>query len=266
MTLALYSISSRHRGGSCYSVPSYPTRSRTMPSHYQRLGCCHLLCAEQLEPALGHDDFNPDALRRSGSIESAADGRGSAWFVRLGEARAVLRHYYRGGMIAKLSRDQFVWSGLSRTRAFAEYRLLESMHQEGLPVPEPLGARVVRSGVFYRCDLLTRTLEDTRTFADCLFESALPEALWRELGAVIGRFHAAGVYHADLNARNILISGDATVYVIDFDRCYRRAGQAWQSDNLARLQRSLLKLAKQRKLHYDAARDWPQLVAGYQAA
>lgn len=235
-----------------------------MASLFKRQDKQQLLLASSVE-SWGSDCFDLEHLRARNCIVNAAEGRGSAWFVRLGETQAVLRHYYRGGLIARLSEDQFVWTGLARTRAFVEFRLLESLHQAGLPVPEPLGARVLRNGLFYRCDLLTRTLDNTQTLADRLSEGALSEALWREVGAVVGRFHAAGVYHADLNARNILIDASDAVYLIDFDRCYRRSGQAWKSANLARLQRSLLKLAGQRELHYDAARDWPLLVAAYQA-
>src|SRR5690606_36298866 len=52
----------------------------------------------------------------------AAGGRGSAWFVAAPFGRAVLRHYLRGGLPAKLSRDRYLWRGPDRSRGFAEFR------------------------------------------------------------------------------------------------------------------------------------------------
>jgi len=88
-------------------------------------------------------------------------------------------------------------------------------------------------------------------------------AQWQRLGAAIRRLHAAGVDHVDLNAHNLLVGDDGRVWIIDFDRCRRRGGQGWQAGNLARLQRSLRKLARlQPGFAYDEA-DWPALTAGY---
>src|SRR6185312_24099 len=59
---------------------------------------------------------------------------------------------------------------------------------------------------------------------------------------VVGRFHRAGIWHADLNAHNVLVS-PAGLHLIDFDRGRQRAPAAgWRLANLRRLRRSLLKL------------------------
>ena len=56
------------------------------------------------------------------------------------------------------------------------------------------------------------------------------------------RFHDAGVFHADLNARNILLAG-ITVYLIDFDRARIGSPSVVNAKrNLQRLHRSLEKL------------------------
>ncbi|MCH7834210.1 MAG: 3-deoxy-D-manno-octulosonic acid kinase, partial [Proteobacteria bacterium] len=36
----------------------------------------------------------------------------------------VLRHFLRGGLIGKLVRDAYVWTGEDTTRSFLEWRLL----------------------------------------------------------------------------------------------------------------------------------------------
>ena len=214
--------------------------------------------------AFGADSFDLDYLRSTDSLIKAAEGRGSAWFIRLGGECAVLRHYYRGGLVAKLSRDRFVWTGVERSRAFAEFRLLEWMVQQGLPVPVPLGARVQRCGLLYRCDLITRTLPHTQTLADCIAVEALTTETWAELGRVVRSMHSTGVWHADLNAKNILLSDAGVVSLIDFDRCHRREGDSWQEDNLLRLRRSLDKLLGLGQIRHFKEDDWQSLLHGYQ--
>src|SRR4029453_11025308 len=64
--------------------------------------------------------------------------------------RWVLRHYRRGGLIAKLSQDSYLWTGAARTRSFAEWRLLAELRRRGLRVPAPIAARYVRGLFTYR--------------------------------------------------------------------------------------------------------------------
>ena len=64
----------------------------------------------------------------------------------------------------------------------------------------------------------------------------------REVGAAIGRFHGAGICHADLNANNILVDRDGGVWLVDFDRARHRAPGGWRNSRLRRLKRSLEKL------------------------
>ncbi|MDO9023372.1 3-deoxy-D-manno-octulosonic acid kinase [Zwartia sp.] len=182
-------------------------------------------------------------------------GRAAAWFVRVGTFEAVLRQYRRGGLVAKLVQDRYVWSGLSQTRAFLEFDLLRSMWRAGLPVPRPLGAAVWRKGLTYRAALLTQRIPD----AQPLVNSTDPE-LWGRAGATIAAMHRYGVWHADLNVFNILSDVQGKIWLIDFDR--GRPGvltPGKRADNLSRLLRSLKK----------TARDFPQtcwqaLLKGYQ--
>ncbi|HEY0633890.1 MAG TPA: lipopolysaccharide kinase InaA family protein, partial [Gammaproteobacteria bacterium] len=65
----------------------------------------------------------------------------------------------RGGLIAKLVADRYLWSGIEATRAWREWRLLAELCSEGFPVPQPIAARVIREGLFYRADIVTRRLD-----------------------------------------------------------------------------------------------------------
>ncbi|HET7395680.1 MAG TPA: 3-deoxy-D-manno-octulosonic acid kinase, partial [Gammaproteobacteria bacterium] len=135
-------------------------------------------------------------------------------------------------------------------------------YKEGFPVPQPVAAHVVRHGLWYRGDLITRLIPATRSLATALGESSIESLPWRAIGTCIRRFHDAGVYHADLNAHNILLDSRAKVYLLDFDRGERRApGVLWQEANLGRLLRSLRKFIAQSVIESTA---WNSLLSGYQ--
>jgi 3-deoxy-D-manno-octulosonic acid kinase len=214
----------------------------------------------------GDELFERDYWCAQQAIEEKSGGRGVVALLTAGEDRWVLRHYRRGGWIAKISRDRYLWCGESRTRSFAEWRLLAELRRRALPVPAPVAARYVRTGLAYRADLITEYLPDMRTLADAIADCALPEDKWRAVGSVLAAFHREGVQHADLNAHNILLNADsvgAPVYVLDFDRGRIRARGAWEGDVLARLRRSLEKITRQRQGARFADREWRWLIEGY---
>jgi len=168
-----------------------------------------------------------------------AGGRQAAWFVEGQGWQGVLRRYRRGGMIARISRDAYLWNGESRTRSFREYRLLVALRAQGLPVPAPLAAAYWRQGPIYRAAIVVERIPGVRPLAQ-----ALTEPLWQPVADAIVRMHRAGVWHADLNAFNILIGNDGRVWLIDFDRGTQGAlSERQRQANLDRLRRSLRKVA-----------------------
>jgi len=94
----------------------------------------------------------------------------------------------------------------------------------------------------YRADLLTELIPGVDPLADQL-DPGLPRIRWWQIGQTLRRFHDAGFFHADLNARNILLDPEGGVYVIDWDRGRVRPPGRWARANLARLRRSLVKLS-----------------------
>jgi 3-deoxy-D-manno-octulosonic acid kinase len=208
--------------------------------------------------------FDPEFWRHRGELTATQGGRGSAWFVSSGEHHWVLRHFRRGGLIARLSRDWYVWTGEDQVRAFAEWRLLEAMTHSGLPVPKPIAAEYHRRGLFYRCDLIMERVAGAQPLSALLALDSLGEASWRAAGAAIARLHRAGVDHADLNAHNILIDAAGAVTVIDFDRGRLRASGAWTARNLQRLQHSLTKISRGLPPERYSAQTWDWFMAGYQ--
>jgi 3-deoxy-D-manno-octulosonic acid kinase len=207
--------------------------------------------------------FDAEFWRLRGELIDVTRGRGSAWFVASGARQWALRHYRRGGFIARFSQDRYVWAGEDRVRAFAEWRLLDLLSRRGLPVPKPVAARYQRSGLLYRCDLITQRIVGARPLSETLKDGAISESTWRAVGAAVAGLHRAGVDHADLNAHNILLDTRGAVSVIDFDRGRLRAPGAWALRNLQRLRRSLAKISREPAADRFSPQIWEWVLAGY---
>jgi 3-deoxy-D-manno-octulosonic acid kinase len=210
--------------------------------------------------------FDPQTWAEKRLLLDSAPGRGTTVFVQNGEAVYALRHYHRGGLPARLSRDRYLWQGLERSRPWREWQLLAELHRRGLPVPRPVAARVVRHGLSYEADIATELI-DARPLAEWLGQRRLPSRQLEDIGACLCRFHDEGVYHADLNARNILLNEAGKVYLIDFDRGeLRTPANGWRRGNLNRLRRSLEKFRRlERHFAFDDE-DWKALMRGYEGA
>ena len=195
-------------------------------------------------------------------------GRGGAWFIDFGQGDALLRHYLRGGLVARFSRDRHLWRGIQRVRSFTEFRLLRTLRARKLPVPLPFAAWYRREGLHYRAAILMQRLPGVRSLAEL---AAAGEAPWDAAGQLIARFHRAGLDHADLNAHNILFESSLSDeqgrgWMIDFDRSQLRIpATRWRVANLERLQRSLRKRRGTRSVEQVDA-DFLKLRAAYDAA
>jgi 3-deoxy-D-manno-octulosonic acid kinase len=195
-----------------------------------------------VSPQVGHGWFAPDYWRERGALRTQAGGRGGVAIVAAPIGECVLRHYRRGGLVAALMGDRYLWIGADRTRPFKEFRLLAEITRLGLPGPAVVAARYCRRGLTYSADLITHRIADAQTLAECLAAERLDGELAEEVGALVARFHRAGVWHADLNAHNVLVTPEE-LYLIDFDRGrVRTPAVGWQQANLRRLRRSLYKL------------------------
>ncbi|MBW6477310.1 MAG: 3-deoxy-D-manno-octulosonic acid kinase [Chromatiales bacterium] len=209
------------------------------------------------------DVMRAEAWMARNAVLGGAPGRGTTIFVRDERSELALRHYRRGGLVGRLLADRYLWLGLDRTRPWREWQLSRRLYEMGLPVPRPVAAHCERLGIFYRANLLTERLPG-RPLAEWLAEASLAKAGWQAVGQCLRRFHDAGVYHADLNARNILLDAPQQVYVLDFDKGELRSpGGSWVQQNLARLRRSLEKFSRQQPgFAFDEA-DWSVMMAAY---
>ncbi|MDZ4731280.1 MAG: 3-deoxy-D-manno-octulosonic acid kinase [Xanthomonadales bacterium] len=206
--------------------------------------------------------FEPDFWYRSGSVVGKAVGRGNALMLDTPFGPAVLRRYLRGGGAAKFSRDRYLFLGYSRSRPITEATITARLFALGLPVPEVLGGICQRHGLSYSGALLTQRIANVTPLADVLVSGDSGDGMWQRIGHCIRRFHDAGVCHADLNVRNILVDNRNTIWLIDFDRARFLAPNSRKLTN--NLQRLLRSLRKQKQLP-DAQLDnfWRHLMLGY---
>ena len=191
-------------------------------------------------------------------------GRARVVYFSQGEKSYVLKHYYRGGAVASILKDRYLGFSIIKSRAFREFYLLKKMNEFGLPVPIAVAAHVDKDMLFYRADLITEELKQTKTLSDVLSNIELDDESWQKIGRCIKRFHQHDIYHADLNARNILLTEKIEIYLIDFDNSYIRLdSSAWKMANLSRLKRSLLKFKNNTDGFNFNEDNWSALLDGY---
>jgi 3-deoxy-D-manno-octulosonic-acid transferase len=211
--------------------------------------------------------FEPHSWLQFDAVIGQSTGRNTVWFVQAQQQKWVLRHYYRGGLIGKLNKDQFLKVPAPQSRAMAEFSLLQHMHQLGLPVPRPVAALFSPKKMSYRADILLELVDGSQDLAKLLRQQALTPAQWLQVGQMIRRFHDAQIYHSDLNCHNILLDPQGKFWLIDFDKCAKRDDVSWKEQTLARLSRSLQKeaglaAADGKPWHVDE-NDWQLLRQGY---
>lgn len=187
---------------------------------------------------------HPDAmtLRGRGPVYAVPAPEGGRW---------VIRRYRRGGWMAPLLGERYLWGRLARP--VRETLASEAALARGIPTPRVVAGVVYPGGIFYRADLVTEWIEGTTDLASLLFEGPRDQdreqVLLTRTGQMIARLAAAGIHHRDLNARNLLARTDAAdgadLVVLDLDRASVHApGSLSPGPMGARLMRSLRKLER----------------------
>jgi 3-deoxy-D-manno-octulosonic acid kinase len=197
--------------------------------------------------------------------ERVGGGRAPHPLVELpGGERVLVRRYLRGGAVRHLSRDRY----LLGHRAFAELRALERARAAGVRAPEGIAAAERPRFPGYSAWLATRWIPEALDLHAWLVSNPAEEgeAALRAAGEQVGRLHAAGLAHPDLNLRNLLVASRGEdeadgVWVLDFDRARLFPGPV----PARRRARDLLRLARSaRKLGSPVGdRGWAALRAGY---
>ncbi|KAF7778376.1 3-deoxy-D-manno-octulosonic acid kinase [Pseudoalteromonas marina] len=208
--------------------------------------------------------FDATYWQKQNKIVGAKKGRATAWFFKHDDLTAVLRHYWRGGLVGKVLNDQYLYLGLKNTRVCKEFSLMIKLIELGLNVPKPIAARVSTSGLIYRGDIITQAVSGAKSLLDVLIERPLNSSELESIANTIALFHNKGVYHADLNINNILFNEDGDVYIIDFDRGELKVpNPQWQQSNIARLKRSFSKEQGRNSVFNWQSNDWETFNALY---
>ena len=197
---------------------------------------------------------------------ATGSGRGQAQRLTLSGLDVVLRHYRRGGMVARFNPDRYPRSAPRDSRAMREFSLLRWMAARGLPVPMPVAARQQLVGKSYTADIIVAMIPSTRNLVQRLVQAPLNEAQWLAVGQAIRAVHNAQVFHSDLNAHNLLLDDANRAWVVDFDKCDVRSGAEWKQANLDRLKRSLRKERERLPQFHWSESDWVPLETGYAKA
>lgn len=174
----------------------------------------------------------------SGCEQIDGSGRGYLQRFALKKGTGIVRRYHRGGAVCYLLNDRYCLDN----RPLKELKLHVEVHARGLSVPEPLGAVWERTGLWYRGAIATREL-DARHMLHYLKEAhGTCRDIMERAGKLIRQMHDMGVYHADLQLRNILV-GEEELYLIDFDNCRicRNLSPFSRARNLLRFRRSMEK-------------------------
>ena len=223
---------------------------------------------DRLDYPFSSRDFDPEHWLVQPDSSVLCGGRGGSLKFILQQQPMVLHRYLRGGMVARFLHDQYLWLGKKHTRPCKEQQVVEHARAMDLPVPRMLAYRIQQRGLFYRAASINQFIENQGSLADYIGQQPLHGDAWAQLGGLIKKMHQAGIYHADLNANNILIDHAMGLHLIDFDKArLNPAGTDWRQDNLQRLRRSLDKIARYRAeqarpFHFVEA-DWQALLGAY---
>ncbi|MFB0528156.1 MAG: lipopolysaccharide kinase InaA family protein [bacterium] len=163
--------------------------------------------------------------------------------------RMIIKHYEHGGLFRKITKDIL----LGNSRPLRELAILEAASQKGIPVPEALAVTVDSIfGPFYKGEIVYKEIPHSINLLEYLKE--LNEKAMRKkisskreiissLAEAIKKMHASGIYHADLNVKNVLIQNKGKkiqVYLLDFDcsKIKENLSLRVRIKNLARFNRS----------------------------
>lgn len=177
-----------------------------------------------------------------------APGTGRARLRRLPSTLGplVVREYRKGGLLRGVRGRRF----RGRLRPLDELVLHRRLLGAQVPVADAVGAVALRGATGWRGFLLMREVEVAIDLEAFLYDPSVhpgvfPREALAEAGRAVRALHDAGVSHADLHPKNLLLEGrTGRVLVIDLDRARAHDGplpDATRLENLVRLGRAVEK-------------------------
>jgi len=198
--------------------------------------------------------LDKEFLHKSGNNTQVKFGRGSYLSVPItedGTERFVIRDYRHGGLLGKLFGGVF----FKENRPLNEIYISEIASQRGVPSAEVIAITKRRLwGIFYKAKFISKEIDGALDIIEFLKKSS-PAFIQRykkpiifALVKLIRNMHDAGISHADLHLKNILLkkdsNGEFTAYIIDLDKSVvlNKLNIQQRIKNLLRLDRSFVKL------------------------
>lgn len=183
----------------------------------------------------------------------------------LGNVSFVVRDYCHGGLFGKILRDIF-WNSL---RPLRELSICEAAGKSGIKTSEVIA--IVKNrvlGPIYKCRLVSKEITGAIDLMELLLNAeknklvARKRQIINKTAKAVKEMHGAGIYHADLHLKNILIQsavGKVDVYIIDLDksRQYEKISLHQRMRNIMRLDRSVEKMIKNNRVTFDETYPFP---------
>ncbi len=183
----------------------------------------------------------------------------------LGNVSFVVRDYCHGGLFGKILRDIF-WNSL---RPLRELSICEAAGKSGIKTSEVIA--IVKNrvlGPIYKCRLVSKEITGAIDLMELLLNAEKNKLVARKRQIIsktakaVKEMHGAGIYHADLHLKNILIQsavGKVDVYIIDLDksRQYEKISLHQRMRNIMRLDRSVEKMIKNNRVTFDETYPFP---------
>lgn len=194
--------------------------------------------------------FEPASFLRALSSGQVMEGkgRGGVKIVEACGSRLVVRKYLHGGLFRALTRDLFI----SRRRAVSEGEIMAYLREGGFPVAAPFCAVVEGHIVAKRLYLATILEENTVNLLEylerCTGEKRRMRLAWK-LARLMWLLQQSGVYHPDFQLRNVLVTPEEELVLLDFDRARKKTvGRRDMKSMFSRLGRFVSKMERQGRL------------------
>lgn len=173
-----------------------------------------LACLPGYEISVRGVAAHPDALKRS-----KRGGRRPLSEVETGLGTVLVREYRKGGVLRFVRGRRFFGSW----RPLSELVLHRRLAALRVPVSDAVGCVILRGLLGWRGFLLTKEVPGSVDLEAWLYgvplETGLPRhEVLRRAGRAVRRLHDAGVSHPDLHAKNLLVTRDGEVLVLDLDK------------------------------------------------
>jgi hypothetical protein len=215
-------------------------------------------CAAGIRGVLEREKLYDYAARQPDAVPLV--GRAPVFAINLPGScgRVVVRHNMRGGWMAKISPDLFVF----QTRGFRELMASLRLRASGVSTPEVVAyVSYPKNWILRRSDVATREITNGHDLSVALSKVTDHSHRVMILDAVAKLLRAlthAGAHHPDLNLKNVLLTAgqgeglDAHVLDVDRVRFSSPGSPLVAKANLDRLIRSLRKWRDNFELPYSA--------------